>query len=265
MAKAGKKARSTKHERLERHERRFFPSSTTPTAVVGALGGLGALAMGGGFWAQWGRVLFAANEESLPFGWWMLAGGAVLLGIAIWVGTSGEALLRVGDGGVGVERGGFFGTLPLRRIPWHAVESVAYDGASATIVMRGRDESGSELVISARLKSQPQAAAWIVREARERVPAVLDVGEVALGEARTDAGESLTLDPVQVVGKRCAASGTIIAFEPDARVCPKCERIYHKDHVPAACACGAPLSARADAGEGVEIESAHADTQTAAP
>jgi hypothetical protein len=265
MGKAGKKAKSTKHERHERHERRFFPNSTTPTGVVGALGGLGALAMGGGFWAQWGRVLFSTGEESLSFGWWLLAGGAVLLGIAIWVGTSGEPLLRVGDGGVGVERGGFFGTLPLRRIPWHGVESVVYDGASGSIVTRGRDEGGGDLVIGARLKSQPQAAAWIVREARERVPGVLTGGEIALAVPRADAGESLTLDPVQVVGKRCAASGTIIAFEPDAHVCPRCERVYHKAHVPPSCACGASLASASTLSEDRSEEPGQGDAASAAP
>jgi hypothetical protein len=34
----------------------------------------------------------------------------------------------------------------------------------------------------------------------------------------------------------------IIAFEPDARVCPRCERIYHRDHVPDTCACGGAMS-----------------------
>ncbi|MGO9713837.1 MAG: hypothetical protein ACLQBL_33600 [Polyangiaceae bacterium] len=215
------------------------------------LGGAGAVALGAGFWAQWGRVFFTGVEDSLPFGWWLLAGGAVVLGVAIWVGTSGDPLIRVGDGGIGTERGGLFGTQPLQRIPWHGVESIAYDGESGGIAVRGRDETGGTLVVLARLKSHPQAAAWIVREARARIPKVANVGdEITLPEARTDAGESLTLDPVQVVGKRCAASGTIIAFEPDARVCPRCERVYHKAHVPPTCECGGALaSAPADEGK----------------
>jgi hypothetical protein len=260
MAKAAKKARSPKQER---RERRFFPQATTGTGLVGALGSLGALAMGSGFWAQWGRVLFVGKEDSLPFGWWLLAGGAVLVGIAIWVGTSGDPLIRVGDGGVGEERGGLFGTLPLRRIPWHEVKSIAYESATAAVVTRGRDETGLELVITARLKSQPQAAAWIVKEARARVPSVVSVGdEAGLPAPRPDAGEALTLDPVQVVGKRCAASGTIIAFEPDARVCPRCERVYHKAHVPSACECGATLAdappAEEPPGGGGDMEHAQA-------
>ena len=240
MAKGSKRAKTPKHER---RERRFFPKATTSPALVSVLGALGALAMGAGFWAQWGRVLFNGAEDSLPFGWWLLAGGAVLLGMAIWFGTSGEPILHVGDGGLGVEKGGTLGTLPLRRMPWHDVESIAYEGEDGAIVVKGRDETGGELTITARLKSQPQAAAWIVREGRARISTVVDVGDqVALPSARSDAGERLTLDPVRIVGKRCAESGMIIAFEPDGRVCPRCERVYHKDHVPQTCACGAELS-----------------------
>ena len=55
------------------------------------------------------------------------------------------------------------------------------------------------------------------------------------------AGEVIVLDPIQVVGKHCAASGKVIAYEPDARVCSRCERVYHKAHVPETCACGQSL------------------------
>ena len=129
-------------------------------------------------------------------------------------------------------------------------------------MVKGRDETGAELTILARLKSQPQAAAWIVREARARIPAATSVGDEArLPDARSDAGESLSLEPVQVVGKRCAASGKIIAFEPDARVCPNCERVYHKEHVPAACACGRTLGS--DAKAELSTDEAHGDPQPA--
>jgi hypothetical protein len=79
-----------------------------------------------------------------------------------------------------------------------------------------------------------------------------------LPEPHDDAGELLTLDALQIVGKRCAASGTVIAFEPDARVCPRCERVYHKDHVPPTCDCGAPLQGAAKSSEPSESEDAHA-------
>jgi hypothetical protein len=123
MAKAGKKPKGPKRTR---RERRFFPLPTTSPVVVGALGAAGALAMGAGFWAEWGRVWLGGQEDPLAYGWWFLAGGAVVLGAAIWLGTSGDALLHVGDGGIGVERTGLFGTLPVQRIPWHARRAPAF-------------------------------------------------------------------------------------------------------------------------------------------
>ena len=51
----------------------------------------------------------------------------------------------------------------------------------------------------------------------------------------------MALEPPQVVGKHCSASGKVIAFEPDARLCPKCERVFYKASVPAECDCGASL------------------------
>jgi hypothetical protein len=244
MSKAAKKAKNLQRERRERV---FLPRPTANSAAVLAAGALGSVALGAGSWAQWGRVVLGNATESLSYGWWVLSGGAVISGVAIWFGTSGEPVLRVGDGGVVMEKGGFFGNEPARRVPWHQIDSVTYDGASNAIVVKGRDEAGGDLAIRASLEAHPQAAAWIVGEARARVPAVVDVSEQAgLPEARDNAGAMVTLEPVQVVGKRCADTGKIIAFEPDARVCPRCERVYHKDHVPDECACGGSLAAPRD-------------------
>ena len=241
MAKGAKKGKATKKER---RERRFLPRSTTNPMLVRIAGGLGAATLGAGSWAQLGRSLVAKSSEALqepiPYAPWLLAGGAVVLGGAIWFGTSGEPALHVGDAGIAVEKGA------MKRMAWHQVESVTYEGAGGgAIVARGKDDAGQELVAKAAVQSQPQAAAWILKEARARIPALVDVPDDAIatiGEASKDAGEVLTLDPVQVVGKRCAESGTIIAYEPDARVCPRCERVYHKAHVPETCACGASLA-----------------------
>src|SRR5439155_1157310 len=99
------------------------------------------------------------------------------------------------------------------------------------------------MTISVKLGSQPQAVAWILKEARARIPDCVDVPEEseAIPAASEDAGEVLAAEPPQVVGKHCAESGKVIAYEPDARVCPKCERVYHKAHVPNDCPCGASL------------------------
>jgi hypothetical protein len=174
------------------------------------------------------------GPEPFKYAPYILALGAVLVGVAVWFGTSGEPALRVGDGGIALEKGG------IRRMPWYAVERIEF--RDMAVRANGKDELGGAMLVVAKLTTQGMAAAWIVKEARARIPAVVDVPEdVALPEARAAAGETLPLEPPQVVGKHCAASGKVIAYEPDARLCSRCERVYHKAHVPAECECGASL------------------------
>ncbi|HEY8038611.1 MAG TPA: hypothetical protein VIF15_02410 [Polyangiaceae bacterium] len=231
-----KKTKSAKKEKpRERRERRFEPQASTGPLVVYVVGGLGAIAMGAGAWAQFGSMLREGGPEPLKYAAYILAAGALLVGAAIWVGTSGEPSLRVGDGGLAVEKGG------VRRMPWYAVERVEWAGE--TVRVTGKDELGTAMSVTAPVKSHGQAAAWIVREARDRVPAVVEVPEDApLPEVRASGAEWLALEPPQVVGKHCASSGKVIAYEPDARLCPRCERVYHKSSVPETCECGASLA-----------------------
>jgi hypothetical protein len=225
-----KKSKSAKREKpRERQERRFDARSTIGPALPYGLGGLGAAAMGAGAWGAFGASLLGVAP--VPVAPYILSAGAVLAGAAIWIGTSGEPPLRVGDGGIAVDKGG------VRRMPWYAIERIEWRGEAVRVT--GKDEAGTPLTIVAKLASQPQAGAWIVKEARDRVPGAVDVpGDATLPPAATDAGTLLVLDAPQVVGKHCACSGKVISFEPDARLCPRCERVYHKDHVPDACACG---------------------------
>ncbi len=233
MAKKTKSAHRDKPR--ERRERRFQPRPTVSPAWASALGAAGALVMGAGAWEQFAPLLTDGGPPQLKIAPYVLVTGAVLVAVAIWIGTSGEATLRVGAAGVAVDKGA------MRRIPWFAVERIEWRGEAVRVL--GKDESGTAMTVVATLASQPQAAAWIVREARERIPAVVDVpADATLPEPSTTAGELVRLDPPQVVGRRCAASDTIIAYEPDARICRRCERIYHAAHVPETCACGASLA-----------------------
>lgn len=230
MAKETKKKKRAK----ERRERRFEPTSTASTSLVKAIGAIGAMAMGAGAYGQFMPGMREPPADPMKYAAWILAGGAVILGAAIWMGTSGDPSLRVGDPGVALEKGG------LRRMPWWAIESITFGDGAVRVV--GKDDTGTPLTIVASLGSQPQAAAWIVKEARARIPDVVDIAEdVEIPEASTSAGEVLAAEPPQVVGKRCADTNKMIAYEPDARVCPRCERVYHRAHVPDDCACGASL------------------------
>jgi hypothetical protein len=235
-----KKKPAKRAKARERRERRFEPRATTNPLVVYVLGALGAIAMGAGSWGQFGYLLQDSAPPPFTYAPYVLALGAILLGVAIWRGTSGEPALRVGDAGLAVEKSG------LRRLPWYAIERIEWREEAVRVA--GTSDDGTATTIVAKSSSQPQAAAWIVKEGRERIPKVVDVPDDAtLAAPSASAGVSLPLDPPQVVGKHCAASGKVIAYEPDARLCPRCERVYHKTSLPEACECGTSLAGLAEA------------------
>ncbi len=229
-----KKTKADGRERPRaRHEQRFEARANASPMVSNGLGALGALVMGAGAWGQFGPSLTDGGPEPIKGAAYILLGGSLAVAGAIWLGTSGEPVLRVGDGGIAIEKG------QMRRLPWHGVERIEWRGEAVRVT--GKDQSGVAMTLVVPVAKHPQAAAWIVKEARERVPSVVDVPEDASIPAPI-AGPSLTLEPVQVVGMRCAASDQIISYEPDARICPRCERVYLKAKVPDACACGASLA-----------------------
>lgn len=242
MAKKTKGGGSRKSEKARaRRERRFEPRSAMSARVVYLVGALGAILMGAGAWAQFGAMLQESAPPPLKIAPYILAVGALLVGAAIWVGTSGEPALRVGDAGIAVERRG------LQRMPWYEVKEISWNGEG--LRLSGKTDMGATLAYTATLASHPQAIAWIVKEARERIPSVVQLPEGGgIPDPLASAGEVLPLEPPQVVGKHCAASGRVIAYEPDARICPRCERVYHKASLPETCECGASLAeARATA------------------
>jgi hypothetical protein len=221
----------------ERTERRFVPRSTASPAVVYVVGAVGALVLGAGVWAQFGNAFRKTELEPLSYAPWLLAAGAVLVGIAIWIGTSTEAAIRVGVAGIAEERN------PVRRMPWWRVEDVT--GTAEMVVVHGKDEGGADMTVRVSRRALPEAIPWVVREARDRAPEQVELSSdeiKAIGKPSKDAGEVVPCPPLQVVGRRCADSDKIISYEPDARVCPRCERVYHKDHVPKSCVCGASLA-----------------------
>jgi hypothetical protein len=214
----------------ERTERRFIPRSTTSPLLIYVIGAVGALLLGAGIWGQFGNALRKVEMDPYEYAPWILAAGAVLTGVAIWIGTSTDAAIRVGIAGIAEERN------PARRIPWWRVEDVS--GDATMIVVRGKDEANTDLTIRVTRSALPDALPWIAREARDRAPDRFELADdavKALGKPSKDAGEIVPAPPLQVVGQRCGESDKMISYEPDARVCPKCERVYHKDHVPKNC------------------------------
>jgi hypothetical protein len=130
-----------------------------------------------------------------------------------------------------------------------------------------KDESGASIEWKLTEASYSDAIGWIVREAVARIPKVVEIDAEkidVLDHVDQDAGELLRLEPLQVVGKRCAVSGRVIAYEPDGRVCPQCERVYYKTKVPETCACGRSIgNLRSKAADGAADAVDEADAKNA--
>ena len=232
-------SKKKKREQVRRQERRFFPQSTFSPVLVRGFGALGAAVLGAGAFGMARAESFLSDEKLKAIPSYMVAGGAILSGLAIWLGTSSDPPIRVGAPGVGMDRG------ETRRMPWWAIDQVSWKSGAEALVVSGKDDAGQSWTLEIPLAAQPQAVAWIVEEAQRRIPKRVDLPEETLSAIpRVDehAGLLIELDPLQVVGKRCAASDKIISYEPDARVCTRCERVYAKGSVPKKCKCGATLA-----------------------
>ena len=213
-----------------RTERRDEPASSAPPGLFLLLLNAGAVAAGAGAGS------FLLREKSPDLGGLtapLLGAGAALLGVAAALSARRGARVRVGPAGVAFEKA------DLVRAPWHALESLRVEAGA--LVVRGTSSFGAPVSETCHLHTHRDAVAAILAEARARVPSVL-LGDVPAGlEPRAEAGEAIALEPLQIAGRRCAASGKPIAFEADGVACAACERVYLAAAKPSACACGAPL------------------------
>ena len=245
-----------------RQERRFVAQSSYNPWIVRILGGLGATALGAGSWGYVYGHAFEADEKLKPIPSYLIAAGAVLTGATIWLGTSSETPLRVGAPGIAMEKG------ELRRMPWSNVRQISWESGNLALVVSGKDESNVAWTFKVPIRSHAEAAGWILKEALARVPKTVDISNSVLDKmpgANPHAGMVVDLEPLQVVGKKDAITGQIISYEPDARVCPRCERVYYKRSVPKRCKCGNSLAdMRASVGNDDEDEDEDEDDDASA-
>lgn len=232
---------------MVREERRFLPGRDARLTASLVAGGLGSMLLGAGVYIQFMRPpenplavkLGAQVIELADKGSFVVGAGALILAAVILLAPDLDSALLVGDGGVGVDDGSDDGA---RRILWCDIDKLTL--TNDTLVVHGPDYK-----ISAPLSSQPQAAAWILREARARIPAIIALDHAEqerIPAADEAAGERRKITDTQIAGRRCRATDRVISYEPDARLCPRCSEIYHKDSVPEAClTCEGPLGADA--------------------
>lgn len=226
VKRTGKKNKATK----TRQERRFVPdaSQTSTPPVVAML--VGGLLLGAGLYAQWIR------ETPLPYAPYLLGVGALLLAAGLWFSDAGSVPVRVGDAGVALER-----AAELVRLPWCDMKRVELE--KRTLVLTGEAQSLKIPVVG-----HSKAVASILSEGVRRVPDVMKAKRSDLSdlpEPDPNDGVLVPLEGLQIAGRACAASKKSIAFERDARLCPTCAQVYHKDHIPKTCVtCAEQLNGR---------------------
>src|SRR5262245_60216384 len=111
------KRKAKKTGKREKKERRFLPDATKSSRISVGAGMVGALALGAGVYGQFIR------EPPLAYGQYLVAGGALVLGAALWFSDSGGQPVRVGDAGVAIEKG-----TELSRLRWCDMERIAIVG-----------------------------------------------------------------------------------------------------------------------------------------
>src|SRR6185295_2125995 len=155
----------------------------------------------------------------------------------LWFGESGAAPIRVGDAGIAIEKGS-----EISRVAWCDIDRVFV--SKDELVIRSE-----ELTLTLPVRAHAPAVSWILSEGTRRVPDVMDVKRSVvdgLPKPKDVESETVPLEAVQVAGRHCAASDKPIAFERDARLCPNCAQVYHKDSVPKKCVtCEQDLGERA--------------------
>jgi hypothetical protein len=220
-----------KQLRDPRYERRFEPRASAGAIVAMVVMSFGAVLVGAGTYGQWLRA-----DELGPHPWspYLLAGGAACLLFVAFFGQRGAKFVRVGDGGVAIERE----PGEIDRIAWYEVTRIVANEKTLTVQAASRS-------LSIPLREQKDAVAVAVAEAKARIPARLeDDLDRRFGAGDASAGERLPLDPPQIAGLRCRKSDKPITFERDARLCGRCGEVYAKDAVPRRClTCDAKLKA----------------------
>lgn len=213
-----------------RVEHRYEPKVSTASKLGTLALWLGAGLAGAGFY---GEFLRGADKGPHALAAYLLGAGSALALGAVLMGPKPPRPIRVGDAGVAVEKDAG----EVERIGWNEVSAVRL--THALLAFQGSGTSISIPVVEHR-----DAAVRALAEARARIPSFLEGLETEGLDGPVDdsVGQPLELEAPQVAGLHCKASGQLISFEKDARLCGYCGEVYHKDDVPLRCAtCQAKL------------------------
>lgn len=214
-----------------RVERRFAPLASRASKLARASGWVAAAALGAAVYGLWLASPPMSGASAL------LIGSLVAGGMAWLLRSSGAPPVRVGELGV------MLGEPPeARRVCWCDIDHVRVVGDALELGAAGGP-------VRIPLAAHGRAVARILAEAALRIPARVDVAPKAherLPPLQDGDAELVPAARLQLTGRQCAASGSSITFEADARLCSNCAALYHVSHAPAECLrCARPLGAAA--------------------
>lgn len=239
MAEPKKKKKKSGARKL--HESRFVPALSQKTKMFMGLAALGAAVLGAGVYAQFRAQLGIAGATGpMEKGSIILGAGAILLAIVVLTFPEKPRPVLVGDLGVAIDDPN-----GEERLLWCDITKVT---ATATHLVL----EGGKLVLSISLEEHALAVGRIVHELEQRMDDLVeDLDTKGLPPYVKGAGTREEIQGLQVTGRKCRASKKAITADLDARLCPNCAEVYHKDHVPESC-----LTCHDDLGEAaVPIES----------
>jgi hypothetical protein len=199
-----------------------------PTALVGFAA---ACAAGAGVYGRW------LSQAPMDSAMALLVVGGVGAGYFAWqISREGTAVL-VGDAGVAVQRGS-----EVERLLWCDMQHIRLEGDHLVL-------TGAGPTISVSMASYAHAIRWILQEAAQRLPVLIEVPEGFLDRLPKTHATDGTRGPIlalQTAGRRCKATRKVIRYERDARLCSICTQVYLKQEMPERCAtCGNLLEGQA--------------------
>lgn len=215
-----------------RMEQRIVADKSYTAMLTIAATVVGGLCVGAGIYGLW---IASVSMQGAP---WLLGIGAIVLAaVVLWGDLQGTAI-RVGDAGVAIERGGEI----VRRVAWFEMKEVSLNDG----VIRVQTQESPWLIPVA---SNPTGAKLVIEEARKRIYPRLNISksqfaalEKLAAQKSRATSQLVAIESVQITGRVCKASEQTITFEQDARLCPQCGQIYHKNHLPDRCVtCDGPL------------------------
>lgn len=201
-------------------ERRLVANNQQLSWVTAGIGGLGALLLGAGTYGRW---LSHVPAESAMIELVLGVAGALYFA---WQLSREGAAIRVGDAGVAIERGS-----EVTRLLWCDMEHIRVEKDLLVL-------SGAGPKISVLTTAHGLAASWILKEAAERLPSLIDIAPKFADSLPKTNDKDGAVDQVlalQTTGRRCAVTRKVIKYERDARLCPVCTQAYLKDQIPDLC------------------------------